>query len=295
MTNKILILILSLLLISCNRATEVIEQPNEYENNIKEDYELFENANQELQSNNYKEAISELDKIQVFFPNSKYSAKARLMISYINFINGEYEKTKASTENFIKYYPGNEDIVYAYYLNAMTNYVQMKKPEFDQKNTKETKSKLIFINNAFPDNKYAQDIILKLNIVNNSLAEQLLGIGKYYEDNNDYAIALNYFLEIFNDYQETLVIEEVLYLISKNYLILDEKKLATKYASILGYNYSESKWYKKSYNLIKNINVNIEKNSKWYEKLNPIKLIKREKIKKEKKWFEPVKPKFTIF
>ena len=295
MTNKILILILSLLLISCNRATEVIEQPNEYENNIKEDYELFENANQELQSNNYKEAISELDKIQVFFPNSKYSATARLMISYINFINGEYEKTKASTENFIKYYPGNEDIVYAYYLNAMTNYVQMKKPEFDQKNTKETKSKLIFINNAFPDNKYAQDIILKLNIVNNSLAEQLLGIGKYYEDNNDYAIALNYFLEIFNDYQETLVIEEVLYLISKNYLILDEKKLATKYASILGYNYSESKWYKKSYNLIKNINVNIEKNSKWYEKLNPIKLIKREKIKKEKKWFEPVKPKFTIF
>tara|TARA_B110000483_G_scaffold238564_1_gene315431 strand:+ start:543 stop:1397 length:855 start_codon:yes stop_codon:yes gene_type:complete len=284
-----------LLVISCNRATEVIEQPNEYENNIKEDYELFENANQELQSNNYKEAISELDKIQVFFPNSKYSAKARLMISYINFINGEYEKTKASTENFIKYYPGNEDIVYAYYLNAMTNYVQMKKPEFDQKNTKETKSKLIFINNAFPDNKYAQDIILKLNIVNNSLAEQQLNIGKYYEDNNDYAIALNYFLEIFNDYQETLVIEEVLYLISKNYLVLDEKKLATKYASILGYNYSESKWYKKSYNLIKNINVNIEKNSKWYEKLNPIKLIKREKIKKEKKWFEPVKPRFTIF
>ena len=295
MTNKILILIFCLLVISCNRATEVIEQPNEYENNIKEDYELFENANQELQSNNYKEAISELDKIQVFFPNSKYSAKARLMISYINFINGEYEKTKASTENFIKYYPGNEDIVYAYYLNAMTNYVQMKKPEFDQKNTKETKSKLIFINNAFPDNKYAQDIILKLNIVNNSLAEQQLNIGKYYEDNNDYAIALNYFLEIFNDYQETLVIEEVLYLISKNYLVLDEKKLATKYASILGYNYSESKWYKKSYNLIKNINVNIEKNSKWYEKLNPIKLIKREKIKKEKKWFEPVKPRFTIF
>ena len=294
MTNKILIIIF-FLLISCNKATEVTEQPNMYENNIKEDYELFENANQELQSNNYKEAISELDKIQVFFPNSKYSAKARLMISYINFINGEYEKTKASTENFIKYYPGNEDIVYAYYLNAMTNYVQMKKPEFDQKNTKETKSKLIFINNAFPDNKYAQDIILKLNIVNNSLAEQLLGIGKYYEDNNDYAIALNYYLEIFKDFEQTLVIEETLYLIIKNYLILEEKELATKYASILGYNYSESKWYKKSYNLIKNINDEIEKNYKWYEKLNPVKLMKKEKIRKEKKWFEPMKPKFKIF
>jgi outer membrane protein assembly factor BamD len=280
---------------SCNKATEITEQPNIYENNIKEDYELFENANQELRENNFEEAISEFDKIQIYFPNSIYSAKARLIVSYINFINGEYEKTKASTENFIKYYPGNEDIVYAYYLNAMTDYVLIKKPGYDQKNTKETKKKLIFINNAFPSNKYQQDIILKLNIVNNTLAEQLLNIGKYYEEKNDYAIALNYYLEIFKDFQDTLVIEETLYLIIKNYLILDEKVIATKYASILGYNYSDSKWYKKSYNLIKGINKEIEKNYKWYEKLNPVKLIKREKITKEKKWFEPMKPKFKIF
>ena len=78
MANKILIIIICFLLISCNKATEVTEQPNKYENNIKEDYELFENANQELQEKNYEEAISELDKIQIYFPNSKYSAKARL-------------------------------------------------------------------------------------------------------------------------------------------------------------------------------------------------------------------------
>ena len=295
MSNKILIIVICLLAVSCNRPTKVIEESIKYENNIREDYELFENANQELRLKNYEEAISELDKIQIFFPNSKYSAKARLMISYINFINGEYEKTKASTESFIKYYPGNENVVYAYYLNAMTDYVLIKKPEFDQENTEETKKKLIFINNAFPDNKYKQDIILKLNIVNNSLAEQLLGIGKFYENNEDYAIALNYYLEIFKDYQETLVIEEVLYRIIKIYLILDEKELATRYASILGYNYSESKWYKKSYNLIKNIKDEIEENYKWYERLNPIKLIKREKVTKKKKWFEPMEPKFKIF
>ena len=298
MPNKILIAIICFLLISCNKTNEVTkitEPPNKYENNIKEDYELFENANQELRENNYEEAISELDKIQIYFPNSKYSAKARLLISYINFINGEYEKTKASTENFVKYYPGNEDIVYAYYLNAMTDYVLIKKPNFDQKNTKEAKKKLIFISNAFPDNKYQQDIILKLNIINNSLAEQLLSIGKYYENSNDYAIALNYYLEIFKDFQKTLIIEETIYLIVKNYLIIEEKDLATKYASILGFNYPESKWYIKSYNLIKNINDEIEKNYKWYEKLNPIKLIKNEKITKEKKWFEPMEPKFKIF
>lgn len=295
MTNKILIIIFSFLLLSCNKSDKIVEQSNIYDDNINKDYELFDYANQQLQIDNFKEATLELEKIQIYFPNSKYAAKARLVVSYINFINGEYEKTKASTENFIKYYPGNNDIVYAYYLNAMTDYVLIKKPKFDQKKTIEAKKKLIFINNAFPDNKYEQDIILKLNIVNNSLAEQLLGIGKYYENNKDYTIALKYYLEIFKNFQETLVIEEALYLIIKNYIVLEEEELAINYASILGYNYPESKWYKKSYNLIKRININIEKNLKWYEKMNPVKLIKKKNIKKEKKWFEPMKPKFKIF
>ena len=177
----------------------------------------------------------------------------------------------------------------------MTDYVIVRKPSFDQKNTIEAKKKLVFINNAFPENEYKQDIILKLNILNNSLAEQLLLIGKYYEKNKDYAIALNYYIEIFDLFENTLVIEETLYLIVKNYFVLEEKELATKYASILGNNYPDSKWYKKSYNLIKDINLDIYNNIKWYKKLNPIKLIKREKNKNTKKWFEPMKPKFKIF
>lgn len=285
----------SFLLLCCSKSNKIIEQSNIYDDNIKKDYELFDYANQQLQIDNFEEAILELEKLQIYFPNSKYTAKARLLVSYINFIEGEYEKTKASTEDFIKYYPGNIDIIYAYYLNAITDYVLIKKPKFDQKNTIEAKKKLIFINNAFPENKYKQDIILKLNIIDNSLAEQLFYIGKYYENDDDYSIALNYYLDIYENLQKTLVIEEVLYSITKNYLILEETELATKYASILGYNYPESKWYKKSYNLIKKINLNIKDDTKWYEKLNPIKLIKSEEIEKEQKWFEPMKPKFKIF
>ena len=220
MKNKILIIMFCFLVLSCSKTSKEVESLSKYDNNIREDYELFENANQELQEKSYDEAISKFDKIQIVYPNSKYAAKARLMISYINFINEEYEKTKASTENFIKYYPGNKDIIYAYYLNAMTDYALIKKPNFDQTNTKEAKKKLNFINNAFPNNKYKQDIILKLNIIDNSLAEQLISIGKYYENNKDYTVALNLYLEIYRDFQRTLVIEETLYLMIKIYLLL---------------------------------------------------------------------------
>lgn len=295
MVSKILILLTCFIVVSCNKAPVNVEKSIIYENNIKKDYELFDYANQLLQKNDYKDAINELDKIQIFYPNSIFSGKARLVSAYISFLEGEYEKTKVLTENFIKYYPGNKDIVYAYYLNAMTDYVMVQKPSFDQKNTLEAKKKLVFINNAFPENRYKQDIILKLNILNNTLAEQLLLIGKYYEKNNEYAIALNYYIEIFDLFENTLVIEETLYLIVENYLMLKEEELATKYASILGYNYPNGKWYKKCYNIIRNINDDINENLKWYQKLNPIKLIKREKNKNTKKWFEPMEPKFKIF
>ena len=45
MANKILTIIICFLLMSCNKATEITEQSNIYENNIREDYELFEIAN----------------------------------------------------------------------------------------------------------------------------------------------------------------------------------------------------------------------------------------------------------
>tara|TARA_B110000259_G_scaffold146077_1_gene164626 strand:- start:156 stop:1007 length:852 start_codon:yes stop_codon:yes gene_type:complete len=283
------------LVLSCNKSTIIENTSNTYENNTKKDYELFNLANQLMIKNDLLNAMEEFDKIQILYPNSQYASKARLVNAYIFFLQGEYEKTRASAKNFIKYYPGNADIIYAYYLDAMTNYVLIKKPNYDQKNAIEAKSKFIFINNAFPRNKYEQDINLKLNIINNSLANQLMIIGNFYEERKNYSAALNYYLEIFNDYEKTLIIEETLYLIIKNYIKIEEEELAIKYASILGYNYSQSKWYKKSYNLLKNISPETINNKKWYEKFNPIKLLLKEKIDKEDEWFEPKKPKFKLF
>ena len=43
----------------------------------------------------------------------------------------------------------------------------------------------------------------------------------------------------------------------------------------MAYNFPESKWYKKSYNLIYKLD-DISDNKNWYEKLNPIKLFKQD-------------------
>ena len=55
---------------------------------------------------------------------------------------------------------------------------------------------------------------------------------------------------ILEDFQTTIYVEEALHrLVEINYKI-GNFEASKKYASILGYNYNSSDWYKKSYNII---------------------------------------------
>ena len=154
MKFKILYIVLFLALFSCNKSNKIKEKTLDYEQNIYTDIELYEKANTELNNDELEKAIDNFDRLEVLYPNSNYSSKARLLSAYIYFTKGEYEKTQAIAKSFIKYYPGNKGLAYAYYLEAMTYYVSMKKPEYDQKNSIKAKNIFTFILNAFPNSDY---------------------------------------------------------------------------------------------------------------------------------------------
>ena len=138
MANKILIIIVCFLIISCNKATEVTEQPNKYENNIKEDYELFENANQELQEKNYEEAISELDKISISIAMKEINLLEKLEINAVEEeIFSEFQvKTGELTllslsftqDSWIEIYQGTKQLIYRLFKVDETLEISIKPP-----------------------------------------------------------------------------------------------------------------------------------------------------------------------
>ena len=257
----------------CNKDKKYYQ--NFYEDNIFSDEELFEIANNYISSDKLEEALIELDKIQVLYPSSKYSNKSILLTAYIYFLKEDYEKTRAISENYKKYYPGSVDIIYANYLEAMSYYVLIKKSDYSQKNTEIALEKFNFLLNAYPNNKYEIDIITKIKIIKNTLARNKLEIAKFYIDKNNINGALIYLIEIYNDFNSSPSIEEALYLISKIYYEIEEYETAKYYASILAYNFPNSEWYKKSYNVINSLeDVN---NSNWFDKYNPVKIFSKKK------------------
>ena len=103
-----------------------------------------------------------------------------------------------------------------------------------------------------------------------------LSTAKFYLDKKNINGALIYLKDIFDNHSSSLSIEETLFLLVKIYKSLKEDEISKNYAAILAYNFPDSEWYGKSYNLINDIEIeNNQKN--WFEKFNPIKLIKNSK------------------
>ncbi len=272
MKNSILTF-LFIIIVSCSTydKDEYEYDQSLYENNDLRDYELFNLANEYISSNQLDLALIELDKIEVLFPSSQYANKGMLVNAYIHFLKKDYEKTRAIAEMYKEYYPGSQDIVYANYLDAMTYFVVMKKNDYSQENSNKALQKFNFILNAYPNSKYEIDIITKLKTINNNLSKQKLKIAKYYLDRGNNNASLVYLLDIFNEHKSSTSIEETLFLISKIYFSLNEHELSKNYASILAYNFPQSKWYQKSFDLINGLE-GVSEDEDWFEKFNPVKI-----------------------
>ena len=277
MKKQILILV-SVFLVSCS-SYDKDENKNDqslYENNTLKDYELFNLAKQRIDEGLLDLALVELDKIEVLYPSSLYAKKSILLNAYINFLQKDYEKTRALAEMYKNYYPGSKDIVYANYLEAMSYYVVMKKTDYSQYNSEIALEKFNFILNAYPNSKYEIDIITKIKLINDNLAANKLKIAKYYFERKNNDGSLLYLNDIFNNHSTSISVEETLFLLSKIYYLIDEYELAKKYASILAYNFPNSEWYKKSYKIINGLDE-IKDDEKWFEKFNPIRIINKER------------------
>ena len=276
--KSILSLLILFIFVSCtsNDTSDFDLNQNLYENNKLEDFELFENANKFIGQGEYNLALLEIDKLEVLFPSSPYSSKGMLLNAYVNFLKKDYEKTRALAENYKKYYPGSKDIVYANYLEAMTYYVLIKKPDYSQEDAYTALDKFNFILNAFPNSKYEIDIITKIQTIDNNLAINKLSTAKFYLEKKNINGALIYLKDIYENHSSSLSIDETLFLLVNVYKSIKEDEIAKKYAAILAYNFPESIWYEKSYAIINELEVDIKQES-WFEKFNPIRFVKNKK------------------
>tara|TARA_B100001027_G_scaffold37577_1_gene23476 strand:- start:273 stop:611 length:339 start_codon:yes stop_codon:yes gene_type:complete len=74
-------------------------------------------------------------------------------------------------------------------------------------------------------------------------------IGRHYEKSQKWVAAINRFKNVVEKYETSVYVEEAIYRLAEIYYIIGLEAEAKKYATLLGYNYGTSNWYKASYKI----------------------------------------------
>jgi outer membrane protein assembly factor BamD len=229
--------------------------------------DLYNQAMDEMVEERYGAAATSFDQVESQHPYSIWATKAQLMAAYAQYENGNYGQAIIAADRFIQLHPGNRDVVYAYYLKAISYYVQIVDVERDQKTTELALKALDDVVRRFPDTKYARDAKLKLDFTRDHLAGKDMEIGRYYLKRGQYLAAINRFKRVIDKYQTTTHVPEALERLVECDMALGLTGEAKQNAAVLGYNYPGSEWYGDAYALLKGSQEPDAQAQSWFGRL----------------------------
>jgi outer membrane protein assembly factor BamD len=234
-------LVLSLAACSGGKKDAYIEKPVD---------DLYNRAMDEMTEERYDLAAKTFDDVERQHPYSVWATKSQVMAAYAFYEGGKYNEAIIAADRYIQLHPGHRDVAYAYYLKAISYYIQITDVGRDQKTTEQALKALDDVVRRFPDTKYARDAKLKLDFTRDHLAGKEMEIGRYYLNRGQYLAAINRFKRVIDNYQTTTHVPEALERLIECDLAIGLNDEAKANAAVLGYNYPGSQWYEDGYALV---------------------------------------------
>ena len=260
--NKCFLLFFVLILfVSCSKDVEkesVIKQKS-LDLQIREAYSEGLNA---LEQGDVLFAARKFNEVEILYPQSDLAPKSALMAAYSYYIQDYYEDCIMELDRFLKIYPKDKNLDYAYYMLGVAYYEQIVDEKKDLFSILKAKDYFEYLIKKYPNTEYAFDAAFKIELINDTLAAKELYIGRYYVDKKKWIPAINRFKNVVNNYDTTIYVEEALFRLVEIYYLIGLIEESRKYANLLGYNYQSSEWYENSYALFDESYQKIKRNEK---------------------------------
>ena len=270
MLKKELIIIFFLILLSaCSKnQEEIIYQPLEQTN----PYELYKEGLAAFEKNDFFFSNKKFSEAELNFEEAEFAAKSAIMSIFSLYGLNFYEEANENLDRYFKTYPGDKNIIYAHFLQAVIYFEQISDEKKDLKPLLQANEKIDFFLKNYPNTEYAIDLKFKKDLIQNQIAAKELFVAKYYISIKKWVPAIQRLKIIVNKYDKTIFIEEALHRLVEIHYHLGLENEAKKYANILGYNYNSSEWFEQSYKILnKNYeftnNKVIKKDDSWYKKI----------------------------
>ena len=246
LSKYLLISILFFFIISCSKSNEGKKMLK----NLEGPEILYKNALNDLNNQKYDLALIKFKEIETVYSLSNEAVQAQIMMAFIEYVKMNYDDAILKFNRIIARYPSHKNIDYAYYMKAMCYFEQIENEELDGNNNIQALQNFNQIINRFPESEYARDSDQKIILVKENIAAKHMNIGLFYLDKKKYLSAMNRFKKIVEFHSTSKFVPEALHRLVEIYYSLGMMDDAEKTASVIAYNYPDSKWYKYSYQLL---------------------------------------------
>lgn len=173
--------------------------------------QLYRSAKRDLRNGNFLEAVETFETLGARYPFGNYTQQAQLDVAYAYYRQDEYDNAIASADRFIKLYPRNDNIDYAYYIKGLANYSRggsalerlfpRNMSQVDQAWLRAAFADFDTLVQRFPDSDYSADAVERMRFLRDEMARHELTTAQYYYDRGAMVAAINrvkYLLEHFN-------------------------------------------------------------------------------------------------
>jgi outer membrane protein assembly factor BamD len=208
---------------------------------------LYNEAKGALDAGDWSKAISMYERLESRFPFGVYGQQSVLDLAYAYYKSDQPEAAVSAANRFIKLYPQNDHVDYAYYLKGLANFNKGKGlidriARIDTSQRDPGAAMLAFqdfseLVERYPDSQYAPDSRKRMVYLRNILAEHEVHVAHYYMRRSAYLAAANRARLVVEQYQRTPSVPDALSIMAKAYKILGMDDLSRDSLRVLELNY----------------------------------------------------------
>ena len=211
---------------------------------------MYSSAKKQLNEKSYEEAIKQFESLQSRYPYGRYAQQSQLEIAYAHYKLGEPESAIAAADRFIKQYPNNPHVDYAYYVKGLANFnadigmfglASGQDPtERDPKAAQDSFTAFKDLVSRFPASKYAPDARLRMQYLINALAKYDIHVASYYLRRGAHVAAVNRAKEVLTLYPNSTSTRDALLILVRGYDAMGMKQLRDDAQRVLDKNFPSS-------------------------------------------------------
>lgn len=208
---------------------------------------VYKEGKKAMDSGNYALAVKYFEALETRYPFGVVGRQSLLDLAYVYYKTQKYDEATSSCDRFIKLYPQNPSVDYAYYLKGLVDFYRgrgmadrflgIDESQRDPANAKKAFKVFQELAQKYPHSRYLKDAQQRMVYLRNLLAQYEINVANYYMRRGAFIAAADRASYVIKHYERSTSVPKALVIMAKCYKILEMNKLYKDTLRVLRMNY----------------------------------------------------------